>query len=92
MKNPSYWNKTLLGWQRRKNGSCVEKGKPKQNINRKRRIENEKQKLIIKRNFKPFLANDVLFPKEDLPQSVKENMKHGKAYNEIARERYHNIM
>ena len=41
--------------------------------------------LIRKLNFKPFLASEVLFPKEDLPQSVKENMEHGKAYNEIAR-------
>ena len=42
--------------------------------------------LIRQRNFES-LANEILFSKEDLPQSVKE-----KAYNEIARERYHNVM
>ena len=46
--------------------------------------------LIRQRNFDS-LANKILFLKEDLPQSVKENMRHEKAY-EIARERYHNVM
>ena len=47
--------------------------------------------LIRQRNFES-LANEILFLKEDLPQSVKENMRHEKAYNEIARERYHSVM
>ena len=47
--------------------------------------------LIRQLNFES-LANEILFSKEDLPQSVKENMRHEKAYNEIARERYHNVM
>ena len=36
--------------------------------------------LIRQRNFES-LANEILFPKEDLPQSVKENTRHEKAYN-----------
>ena len=47
--------------------------------------------LIRQCNFES-LANEILFSKEDLPQSVKENMRHEKAYNEIARERYYNVM
>ena len=39
--------------------------------------------LIRQRNFES-LANEMLLSKEDLPQSVKENMKHEEAYNEIA--------
>ena len=39
--------------------------------------------LITQRNFES-LANETLFSKEDLPQSVKENMRHEKAYHEIA--------
>ena len=39
-----------------------------------------------------FLASEILFSKEYLSQSVKVNMKYEKAYNEIARERYHNVM
>ena len=46
--------------------------------------------LIRQRNFES-LANEILLPKKDLHQSVKENMRHEKAYNEIARERYHNV-
>ena len=47
--------------------------------------------LIRQRNFES-LANEILFSKEGLPQLVKENTRHEKAYNEIARERYHNVM
>ena len=47
--------------------------------------------LIRQRNFES-LANEMLLSKEDLPQSVKENMKHEEAYNEIAWGRYHKVM
>ena len=47
--------------------------------------------LVRQRNFES-LANEILFSKECLPQSVKENMRHKKAYNEIVRERYYNVM
>ena len=39
---------------------------------------------IRQRNFES--SNEILFSKEDLRQSVKENMRHEKAYNEIARD------
>ena len=42
--------------------------------------------LIREPNFES-LANEVLFSKEDLPHSLKENTRHEKAYNEISREK-----
>ena len=54
----------------------------------KREIETYKAHTILirERNFES-LANEVSFSKEDLPQSLKENMRHEKAYNEISREK-----
>ena len=67
MKNPSYWNKTPLGYPRRKNVFYVKKGEIE--TYRAHRI------LIKQSNFKS-LANEILLSKEDLPQSVSENMRH----------------
>ena len=67
MKNPSYWKKTPLGYPRRKNVFYVKKGEIE--TYRAHRI------LIKQSNFKS-LANEILLSKEDLPQSVSENMRH----------------
>ena len=49
---------------------------------KKGKIETCRTHIILVRqcNFES-LANKILFSKEDLPQSVKENMRHKKTYN-----------
>ena len=54
---------------------------------KKGKIETCRAHRILRQHNSESLANEILFSKEDLPQSVKESTRHEKAYNEIDRER-----
>ena len=60
---------------RRKNDFCCKKEKV---------ATYRTHKILTRQSSFKSLGNEILFSKEHVPQSVKENVKHEKTYDEIA--------